>query len=221
VSTSCTYDLSNAVWTPVVGPTVAKNVPEGYKLVYLSDGVRFYITGNLPYAGWLAKTSVPILPINTPFNATLNFNLSPDDCAVQDGQSWEFDLMYADNNGNVGNGSGQLNIQEGGKWQIIIGGAWVDVPGFSPGIPPTNAFTPVQVKYHFDPQKEVSSVTQVSVGNQLATIPAAMQNQPFVKMTPPWGTNLLVAQVQQNVIASGGAFSFKIATGMTVQVAWP
>jgi hypothetical protein len=222
MSTATTiYDLSNAVWTPVTGPSVAPQVPEGYRPINEPDGVRFYIIGALPYAGWLAKHSVPLLPIAAPFGVTLNFNLNPDDAAALKGQAWEFDLMYSDQNGNVGNGSGQLNIAEGGKWQIVVGGAWVDVPGFTPIIPPPNVITPVQVKYIFDPVKEITSVTQVMVGTSSATVPVSMQNQPFIKMTPPWGLNLLIAQVQQDVIATGGAYSFKIATGNTITVSWP
>lgn len=218
MSTTLTFGqptgMEHGIWAIKFGTTIAKNVPEGMRFVQEPDGMRLYIIGSLPFAGYLAQQVNAMLPTNAPFEVFSQWDGMPDDAAPGNANAFECDDMYNAMDGSVGNAS--FEITADGNCQIVDkNGAWQNI-GFNPGFPPSNVWTPCSVQSHIDPIAKLTSVKQIQVGTRSTSVPALMQGIPFFNFNPPWAkVSQMVKQVQPSVTANGGAWSVKVRNMIT------
>lgn len=114
---------------------------------------------------------------------------------------------------NEYDGSAQLNLAEGGMWQIDDATpTWVDT-GYKPGPFPAGVWTPFTIVYKLDYTAKTLSVISIAQGNNAAyAIPATLQN--IAAHNSNWAMYvnnipepLLKIQIQLDCNTTPGAFS--------------
>ena len=210
---SLTYTkIEQQTLTPVVGASIAPNVPDAYQAIREVDGVRFYVAGSKPWAAALWKASVALLPMSAPFTITMAWEMALDDSP--DLNSAEMDLMCSDSLGNVWNGSTHLLIATGAMEIVNAAGNWTATP-FVPGVPAPGLFVPYSATLIINPATGLSAVANLSAGQQSASlVPLQI---PALKLG--WAPNQAVTQIQPGLGQAGGACSVKIRN-ISVAVNW-
>jgi hypothetical protein len=193
-------NLEQDDWSSVVGPTINPLSPSAYKAVNTKSELRLYVIG-APDAGWLAKHVAPFVQVPA---ITFRYDLDPDTATASNAQVIETDSKFTDAAGWTYDGSCQLNLAEGGMWQIAnAAGAWVDT-GIKSGIVPER-WTPIEIVYALDFVNRAISVQSISSDGVLESVPAALQSVPAKQVG--WEPNQIVTQLQQVLNSTGSAYS--------------
>jgi hypothetical protein len=194
---------TSSAWGTNTSQAVNKGpVPTSFGSRLLAGGVRqFYITG-APYSGYVNFLSCPILP--APLGLlTLRFRLMIDEPASRLAQIFEFDSRLCLNKIGI-NLSSQLNVAEGGMWQINkVNGDWIDTGILVGKLAPYGQYD-FELQYKFDFAKKLYSHLSVNWGTGPKPIPPTLQN---LAATPLDWDDTCNAQVQLCTNSQGGSFS--------------
>jgi hypothetical protein len=104
---------------------------------------------------------------------------------------------------NTANGSTQLNMSEGGMWQIDNAGrVWTDT-GYKPGLPIADTWTHLSNRYVFNFAANQFSVSSIAQGNGAAPygVPGALQQ---LALQPSNWASVVAVQLQTEILQPGG-----------------
>jgi hypothetical protein len=195
-------NLESDAWSVVTGPTINPISPIAQSVITTSDELRLYTIGEA-YAGWLAKHVAPLLTPSALI--TFSYLINPDSSATFNAQALETDTRLTDASGWTYNGSCQLNLAEGGMWQVPnpTTGEWFDI-GVRTGPLPANTWTPVTITYSLDYSARLISIVNIQVSGTTHPIPVP---QKLPAKLLGWTASQVVTQLQPCLNSRGGAFS--------------
>lgn len=196
-------NLEELDWTIRNDKSVNDVQADKFTVTKWSGGMTTSIDGP-PWAGALARTpDLPLIPGATQFTLTYQMMLTGATLAL--GQCKEFDIMISGPDGNVANGSCQLNIAEGWMWQVITvkngNYEWADT-GIKTVLAP-HIWHSVAVKFSVDWNAKTVTCVSITVNNVAHPV-----NLGSVVLQPlAWGPNVIVVQRQVDINAVGGILS--------------
>jgi hypothetical protein len=188
-------------WSPSINP--AK--PDSFTIEPGAQGELIIVCSSLPtnpFAGALAKTSLPWLAgMQTP-NVSASYQFKFDD-SVNYGQVVETDWKFTDANGWTYDGSFQWNIASG--WIAQFGSPWVNA-GFT-GKFTQGLWNQVSVQYKIDYANHTIQIVAIN-GTPVTCAPVPAKQI-------GWGKNEAVGQFQLCTASKGGAYEVQF-TGIAV-----
>lgn len=166
-------NLEQQTWTPRIDSTVNPVLADAIEAVNETDRLRVYIASAKQYGGGLVALQIPVPLINgqPPSNLCVTWGVNPSADCVAMNRCYELDAKLvwppAPNTTtqvqNVYDGSAQLNLAEGGMWQVDgPTHTWQDT-GFKSGPLAAGAWTKIVVDYVFDFTAKTCSVATIAV----------------------------------------------------------
>jgi hypothetical protein len=172
-----------ALHTPNDGSNIGGNQPTNYGYNPASTnpnaptGIDVYVGGG-PFATVMMYTERPLLyaaPVGPNLQVDFDLFVGP---SVSNLQLIQTDSIIVTPDEFWYNGSLQLNLDEGGQFQIVdVNGLWVDVPFAAPGIPSVGKHH-YTVKYTWDDTAHTISVVSIAFDSFVYKVPANLQNVP-------------------------------------------
>lgn len=195
-------ELEKLNWTTVNDQSVNPTPADQFAVTPWPGGMTTSISGTA-WAGALGRTpDLPLMPGTSIFK--LSYDMMLPGSVLVLGEALEFDMMIADPEGDVANGSCQCVVSRGGMWQIAgPGGDWVDT-GFETDLC-SNEWIEVKTKVRVNWDTGGVSFQSIEVDGDEFDIPNDLQNVPLQDLN--WGPNLIVVQRQLVVGKNGGAFT--------------
>jgi hypothetical protein len=202
------------------------------------DCVTACIGGTQAFAGALISTDspVPLLYGALPQFLKVDWEIKPSAAAAALAHVYERDSIVINPASpasssypqNWYDGSLQLNLGEGGMWQIdkVLGTdanghrsmGWTDT-GYKPGPLPAGEWTTVIVIYKFDWVKQTTSVLSIQQGDDKPfLIPAALQNVPA--NTSNWSNGSKTPFLHNQIQECGTGPNFAYETDNRISAFW-